>query len=231
MEIAVQHDDALGDVVERTAQHLQFVGVADDVGHVGIADHPAAIRQVRALHPDHLAIGPAQIERIGVACPHQTDALGDIGVDISGLDLVGLGVTAMIHQRDECRISIGDRIRQGPHATERAVDELRFHVGIEQQHADIDDIERRAQRQQLTPYDLFAALRLPGAVPGSFLFGRLRRLKHQTDLLIGLPGPSARLRLAFARDQQMEMLGNAEHVFNLDGGADVGHPADDAVDR
>ena len=205
--------------------------MADDVGHVGIADHPAAIRQVRALHPDHLAIGAAQIERLGVACPHQTDALGDIGVDIFGLDLVGLGVTAMIHQRDECRISIGDSIRQRPHATERAVDELRFHVGIEQQHADIDDIERRAQRQQLAPYDLFAALRLLGAVPGSFLPGRLRRLKHQTDLLIGLPGPFARLRLAFARDQQMEMLGNAERAFDLDDGADVGHLTDDAIDR
>jgi hypothetical protein len=46
-----------------------------------------------------------------------------------------------------------------------------------------------------------------------------------------LPGPFARLRLAFARDQQMEMLGNAEHVFNLNDGADVRHPADDAIDR
>ena len=187
IEIAVQHDDALGNVVERAAQHFQFVGVADDVGHVGVADHPAAVRQVRALHPDHLAIGSAQVERPGVACPHQTDALGDIGVDILGVDLVGLGVTAVIHQRDECRISVGDSIRQRPHAAERAVDDLRFHVGIEQQHADIDDIERCAQRQQLTPYDLFAALCLPGAVPGSFLLGRLRRLKHQADLLVRLP--------------------------------------------
>ena len=112
-----------------------------------------------------------------------------------------------------------------------AVDELRFHVGTEQQHADIDDIERRAQRQQLPPYDLFAALRLLGAAPGSFLFGRLRRLKHQTDLLIGLPGPFARLRLAFARNQQMEMLGNAERAFDLDDGADIGHLTDDAIDR
>ena len=93
----------------------------------------------------------------------------------------------MIHQRDECRISVGDSVRQGPHAAERAVDELRFHVGVEQQHADIDDIERRAQRQQLAPYDLIAALRLPGAVPGSFLLGRLRRLEHQADLLLRLP--------------------------------------------
>jgi hypothetical protein len=41
----------------------------------------------------------------------------------------------------------------------------------------------------------------------------------------------ARLRRAFARDQQMQMLGNTEHVFNLDDGTDIGHPADDAVDR
>lgn len=212
-------------------QHLQLVGVADDVGDIGIADHPAAIGQVRALHPDHLAIGAAQVERPGVACPHQTNALGDIGVDTFGLDLASVGVTAMIHQRDECRISIGDGVRQGPHAAERAVDELRFHVSIEQQYADIDDIERRAQRQQLTPYDLFAGLRPPGAVPRSFLFDRLRRLEHQADLPIGLPGPFARLRRAFARDQQMEMLGNAECAFGFDDGADIGYLADDAVDR
>ena len=56
----------------------------------------------------------------------------------------------MIHQRDECRISVGDSVRQRPHAAERAVDNLRFHVGVQQQHADIDDIERCAQRKQLT---------------------------------------------------------------------------------
>jgi hypothetical protein len=140
-----------------------FVGVANNVGHTGIADHPAAVRQVCALHPDHLAIAAAQIERPGVACPHQTDALGDIGVDIPVVDLVGFGVTAMIHQRDECRVPVGDRIRQRPHAAERAVDELRFHVGIEQQHADVDDVERRAERQQLVRYALFAARGLRGA--------------------------------------------------------------------
>ena len=74
-------------------------------------------------------------------------------------------------------------------------------VRVQQQHADIDDIERRPQRQQLAPHDLVAALRLLGAVPGSFLLGRLRRLEHQADLLIGLPGPFARLWLTFARDQ------------------------------
>jgi hypothetical protein len=108
---------------------------------------------------------------------------------------------------------------------------LRFHVGIEQQHADIDDIERRAQRQQLTPYDLFAALRLPGAVPRGFLFGSLRRLEHQADLPIGLPGPFARLRLAFARNQQMEMLGNAGRAFGFDDGADIGYLTDGSIDR
>src|SRR5205823_4411325 len=51
------------------------------------------------------------------------------------------------------------------------------------------------------------------------------------DLPIGLPGPFARLRRAFARDQQMEMLGNAERAFDFDDGADIGYLTDDAVDR
>jgi len=90
---------------------------------------------------------------------------------------------------------------------------------------------RRPQCQQLAPHDLIAALRLPGAVPGSFLLGSLRRLEYQADLLIGSPGPFARLRLAFARDQQMEMLGNAERAFGFDDGADIGYLTDDAIDR
>ncbi len=231
VEILVQHHHAFRHVVERAAQHFQFVGMADDVGDVGVAQHSAAVRQARALHADHVAVGPAQIERPGIARPHQANPLGDIGVDFGSRDLIGLGVAAMIHQRHEGRIAVGDRVRQRPHAPEGAVDELAFHVGVEQQYADVHDVERRTQRQHLSAHDVVAAPRLVGAVSGGFFPGHLLGLEDEAYLLVGLPRALAGLRFALARDQQMEMLGNAEHTFHLDDGADIGDPAYDAIDR
>jgi len=108
---------------------------------------------------------------------------------------------------------------------------LRFHVGVQKQHANVDDIERRPQRQQVAPHDLIAALCLLGTVPGGLLSGGFRRLEHEADLLLRLPCAFARLGHAFARDQQVQMQGNAERAFDLDDGADIGHLTDDAIDR
>ena len=228
IEVAVEQDNAFRNVVEGAAKNFQFVHVTNDVGHVGVADHPAAIRQVGALHPDRVATGASQIERRGVAFPDQANTVGDISIDLGGCDLIRHGIAAVIHQGHERRIAVGDRVRQRPHAAEGAVDELGFQVGIQQQHTDIHDVERGTERQHLAAHDLIGALRLGGL--GGFRIGGFRGLEHEADLLVGLPRPLARLRFALAWDQQMKVLGNAEHALHLDDGTGLGNPTDDAVD-
>ena len=92
------------------------------------------------------------------------------------------------------------------------------------------DVERGAERQHLAAQDLIGALRFVGTGLGGFRLGGVHGLEHEADLFLGLPRPLARLRLALAGDQQMKVLGNAEHAFHLDDRAGIGNPADDAVD-
>ena len=90
------------------------------------------------------------------------------------------------------------------------VDEVRFHVGAERRGADIDDVERRAQHQQLHPYDLFSRPFASPRASGSFLFAASVASNTRTDPGIELTGSICAAALALGRNERMEILGNTE---------------------
>ena len=83
MEIGIKQQDAILNIVQRAAQHLQLVGVSHDIGDQCVGEQPAAVRKNRALRPDHLAVRSAQVEWRGVAGSNETYSLGDECIEIS----------------------------------------------------------------------------------------------------------------------------------------------------
>ena len=75
-----------------------------------------------------------------------------------------LAFAPVIHQPDEGRFALRDLVGQSPEPAERAVDELRAHLGIEQHDADLGLVERGAQRCQLLVGDLLERDGAPCAV-------------------------------------------------------------------
>ncbi len=118
IEIAVEQDDAVFDVLERTGQHLQLVRRAHDVGHRRVANHPAAVGQRRALTANHVAIAAPEIDRVDVPDADETDALCNIGFELLGRQLIGHRLAAVMHQIGEAGIAVGHRVRKRPHVPE-----------------------------------------------------------------------------------------------------------------
>ena len=113
------------------------------------------------------AIGAAQVEQWCFAVLHQRRTRWRmVGVDTGTICRPCVGHdTSTRRMLDLIMIQSGNAL-----CGERAAMNCDLAAGVQQQSiADIDDIERRPQRQQLAPHDLIAALRLLGAVPGSFL--------------------------------------------------------------
>ena len=142
IEIRIKQQNAVLDVVECAAQHLQFVGVSHDIGDHCVGEQPAAVRKNRALRPDHLAVGSAQVKRRGVTGLNETYSLGDECIEIARLGLIGLVIAAVIQQRNESRFAVGHCVGHVPHPAKRTIDELGPQVLAEQQHAVLDFIER-----------------------------------------------------------------------------------------
>jgi hypothetical protein len=94
IEVCIEQQDAVRNIVERVAQYFELVGVTDNIGNVGVAEQPAAVRKNRALQTNDLTIGAAQIEGGGIAGPDQTHAFGDVGVEIGVGGFISVGIAA-----------------------------------------------------------------------------------------------------------------------------------------
>ena len=145
IHVCIEQNDAVLHIVEGVTQYLQFIGMPNDIGNVRVAEHAAAIREDGALQSNGFTAGATQVERCRVTIPDQArDTFGNIGIEFGRGGLISIGIAAVIHQRDESRISIRGRVGQRPHAAEGPIDELGFHVAVEQDDADLDFVERRA---------------------------------------------------------------------------------------
>ena len=139
-------EDAGQRVLHRQIGHL--VGAAHEVADVAVGHHAAAVGEHLAAAADDLAVCEPDVGRQFVP-----------GLDARGLfrDEIDLvpggaqrpGIASVTHQPDERRFAVGDFVWQVPETAERAVDELRAHLGVEQHHADVGLVERRAQRREL----------------------------------------------------------------------------------
>jgi hypothetical protein len=133
-------------------KRFQFVGMADDVGDVGVAEHAAAVGQHGALNAQHRAVGAADVARRAFSAADLADTIGDIGVHLIRRHFVSAYVAAVIEQRYVGRPAFGDCIGQPPNLAKGAVDELGTQVGVEQNDACFYLVHRRTQRQHFPAY-------------------------------------------------------------------------------
>jgi hypothetical protein len=186
LQIRVEQQHTIGNLIQCVAQQLQLVGVPDNIGHERVAQHPPAVRQHRALHPDHLAVGPAHTDRLGVTCIDLADSLGDVGVQLVCRTSKAF-VSPVIQERNQSWPAVGHLVGQVPHPAKRAIDELGTQVTVEQHHAGLDLVERRPKRQHLRVHDGVASANGSVRLSGAIGLGLAGILEFETELLVGLP--------------------------------------------
>ena len=100
-----------------------------------------------AVQAKRSTLPSASLMLIGVESPVRTISmrLGDVGVQFILGKLVSAGIAAMIHQRDEWRLAVGLARRAAKNNREGAVDEFRAGLGVEQNDAEVDPVERGRQ--------------------------------------------------------------------------------------
>ena len=241
IEIAIEQHDAVLHVLERPGQHLQLVRRAHDVGYGRVAHHPAAVGQRRALTSDDITIAAPEIDRVCVPYAHEADAFGKVGFELLGRQIIGHGLATVTHQIGEAGGAVRNRVRKHPHVPKRAVDEQGFQFGIQQQDADRDQIERRAQRQHVPAQNVAAASLRNGERCGTRRCGSRRGcrscsarpllLKREAELPVRLPQSFARPHLVGADEQQLNVVGNADRGFEFHGRPGIGELPDRAIER
>ncbi|MGA7611322.1 MAG: hypothetical protein WCF49_14205, partial [Xanthobacteraceae bacterium] len=134
-----------GHAVDR-GEFLELFGLLDQIGHIGVDEHPATVRERLAGNADDLTAIDPDVARILDAGANQHGALLDEFVEFGGRHRARLPADDKPHQALEIEFGHRRHVGQVPHLHERPIDELRAKILVEKDDADIDLVQGAAQR-------------------------------------------------------------------------------------